>query len=105
MIPWMETRKNNWDSIFGLEHGVSCQNWNGSWDVGGSNEGHDGDHGQTSVVQFPVSLCLHCGFVNTGEIDRREDDSRKVSSLGVVGTAGLRDDFGKEDQSNNLLLA
>jgi hypothetical protein len=88
-----------------LEHWVSGQSGNRSWDIGGSDERHDRDHGKTSVVQFSVLLNLHFAFVNTGEINRGEDNGGKSSALGVVGSLGLSDNLGKEDGSNNLLLS
>lgn len=88
-----------------LEHGVSGKGRDGSRDVGGRRERHNSNHGKTSVVQFTVLLFLQCGGINRGKIDRREDDGRKGTSLGVVDSIGLGDDFGKEDQTDNLLLA
>jgi hypothetical protein len=103
-IRYMEIR-NKKENFWCLEHGVSSQSGNGSWDIGGSDERHDGDHGKTSIVQFSVLLNLHCDFVNTGEIDRGEDNSWKSSTLGVMGSLGLSDDLSKEDGSNDLLLS
>lgn len=88
-----------------LEHWVTSKDRDSSWDVGCSNERHDGDHGKTSVIQFSVSLDLHCGFIDRSEVDWWEDNSWKVSSLCVVNPVGLADDLSKEDDSVNLLLS
>ena len=94
-----------WSDSRCLEHWVSDKDWNGTFDISSCDERHDCDHGKTSIVQLSVSLNLHCGFINTAEIDRWEDNGWKVSTLGVVGSIGLTDNFSKEDQSINLGLS
>jgi hypothetical protein len=92
-------------SLRALEHGVSGEGRDRSWNVGGGRKRHDGDHGKTSVVQFSVFLDLHCAFIDSGEVNWWEDDGGGVSSLGVVNSIGLTDDLRKKDQSNDLALA
>ena len=101
----METQKKDSGESFSLEHRVPGQGWDGSRDVGSGNKRHDGDHGKTSVVQFTVSLALHCGFIHAGEVDWRKNNGGKISSLCVVCSLRFGNDFSKEDGSNNLLLS
>ena len=88
-----------------LEHWVSSKSRNGSRNVGGCAERHNSNHGQSSIVQFTILLDLHGGIIDRGKVNRWEDDGWGLSSLGVVGSVGFRDDFSKEDQANDLLLS
>ena len=98
----MEEKESRMSS---LEHGVSGKGRNRSRNVGSGNKRHDGNHCQTSIVQFTVLLLLQCGSINRREVNRREDDGGQGSSLGVVCAIGFGNDFGKEDQSDDLLLS
>mmetsp|Transcript_22546 Transcript_22546/g.62903 ORF Transcript_22546/g.62903 Transcript_22546/m.62903 type:complete len:250 (+) Transcript_22546:78-827(+) len=88
-----------------LEHVESGEGWDGAWDGVGSDEGHDGDHGEASVVQFTVLLGLECGFADTGEVDWWEDDGWGGTSLHVVDSLALGGELGDEDGSEDLGLA
>ena len=90
---------------FDLESRVSNKGRDGSWDVSGGAEGHDGDHGKTSVVELSALLLHQLSSVNTREVNWGEDNSWEFSSLGVVGSLGLSDDFGKEDGEVDLGLS
>jgi hypothetical protein len=88
-----------------LEHGVSSESWNRAGHVGSGGERHDSNHCEASVVQFPVLFDLQNSGIDSGEVDRGEDDSGQFSSFGVVDSVGLTDNLSKKDHSNDLLLA
>jgi len=88
-----------------LEHWVSGKSWDRSWDVVGGDEGHDGNHGKTSVVELTVLLEGHGLGRNTGEIDWWEDDGWEGTSLGVMVTLGFGDELGNEDGEEDLGLS
>jgi hypothetical protein len=69
------------------------------------NETNDRKHGKASVVQFAVLLDLHGLRLDTREVDRREDNRGKSSTVEVVGLLDLRGDFGNKESANNLPLA
>lgn len=69
------------------------------------NETNDRKHGKASVVQFTVLLDLHGLRLDTREVDRREDNRGKSSTVEVVGLLDLRGDFGNKESANNLPLA
>jgi len=77
---------------------------NGSWDVVFGNERHDGNHGKTTIVKFTILLGGKGGRRNAREINRREDNGWKWTSLGVMNILGLGDKLGNEDGSQNLGL-
>ena len=88
-----------------LEHGVSNKSRNRSRNVGSSNEGHDGNHGQTSVVQFTALLDLHLLWVRGSKVDWGEDNGGKVSSLCVVSSSVFGYNLSKENGEVDLSLA
>lgn len=88
-----------------LEHVKAGKGGNRSRNVVGGNEGHDGNHGKTAIVQFTVLLSLQSFLADTREINRGEDNGGQRSSLHVVGTLGFRRKFGNKDSSQNLGLS
>ena len=80
-----------------LEGGVADEGRNGSRNVNRAEEGHDGDHGETSVVQFRDPLPLQGGRIDVGEIDGGEDHAGHVPALHVMSTLGFRDQLRDED--------
>ena len=88
-----------------LEHWVASERRDRSWDVSGCNKGHDGDHGKTAIVELRTLLLLQEFRIHAGKVDRGEDNSWKVTALGVVGSLGLSNDFRKENGEDDLRLA
>ena len=99
------TPSKNFSSVHYLESRVSGKKRNGSGNVCGGNEGHDGDHSKTSVVQFAALAELHLVGILGGEVDGGEDDRGQVASLGVVHSRSFRDDLREEDCEVDLGLA
>mmetsp|Transcript_3100 Transcript_3100/g.4130 ORF Transcript_3100/g.4130 Transcript_3100/m.4130 type:complete len:241 (-) Transcript_3100:27-749(-) len=92
------------DHSTNLEHGVSGKGRDGSRDVVSGNEGHDGDHGKTSVVELTGLLGGDGSGINSREVNWGENNGRQGSSLGVVGSLRFGDKFGNEDGSDDLGL-
>ncbi len=88
-----------------LESRVVGKSRYGSLDTDSGEEGHDGDHGKTSVVKLSILLLSEGSSANSREVNWREDDGRKSSSLGVVGSLGLGDQLSDEDGSEDLSLS
>jgi len=99
----------HWNTLLSLLRGLKSRVPNKgryrSWNVGSSEERHDGNHGKTAVVELRGSLFLESLSVNSGEVNRREYYGRKVSSLGVVGLLGLSYHLGDEYGGKNLGLS
>ena len=74
-----------------LEGGVANKSRHGARNVGGSAEGHNGDHGETAIVELGGLLLLESLGVDAREVNGREDDSGEVTALGVVSALGLGD--------------
>ena len=88
-----------------LEGRVANEGRYGSRDIVGGDEGHDGDHGKTAVVELTVLLLGHGLGVDAREINGRENNGGVGSSLGVVSSLGLGDHLGNEDGEKDLRLA
>jgi len=88
-----------------LESRVSNKGRDGSWDIVSGDERHDGDHGKTSVVELTVLLLLQSLGIDVREVNWRENNSGKGSSLGVVGGLRLSGDLGNEDGGKDLGLS
>jgi hypothetical protein len=91
--------------ILSLESRVSNKSRNRSRNVVSSNEGHDGNHSKTSIVEFTASLSLKSCLVNLGEVKLGENNLRKRTALGVVNILRLGGNFSNKDSSNNLCLS
>ena len=100
---WHFTSSPN--KVTNLEHVNADKSRDRSWNTVGSNEGHDGDHSKTSVVQFTALLGLQSGCINTGEVNRRENNGRGGSSLHVVSSLRFRSKLSNEDGSQDLGLS
>ena len=88
-----------------LEGRVANESGHRARNVGGSAEGHDGDHGETAVVELGGLLLLESLGVDAREVNRREDDGGEVAALSVVSAPGLGDELGEEDGEVDLLLS
>ena len=88
-----------------LEGRVANEGRYGSRDIVGGDEGHDGDHGKTAVVELTVLLLGHGLGVDAREVNGRENNGGVGSSLGVVSSLGLGDHLGNEDGEKDLRLA
>jgi hypothetical protein len=93
------------NAIANLEHVKSSQGRDRSRDIVGGDEGHDSDHGKSSIVQFTALLDFQCFGVNSGKVNRRENNGGHGSSLHVVSSLTFGGKFGNEDCSQDLCLA
>mmetsp|Transcript_7407 Transcript_7407/g.10640 ORF Transcript_7407/g.10640 Transcript_7407/m.10640 type:complete len:227 (+) Transcript_7407:104-784(+) len=92
-------------NLYNLEHINSSKSRDGSWDVVGSDERHNGNHGKTSVVKLTVLLGLKSLVGDTAEVNWWENNSWEWTSLGVVNSLGLSGELGDEDGSDDLGLS
>ena len=89
-----------------LKHWISHQQRNGSRNIGSGNKGHDGNHGQSSIVEFRVLSSLQLFRRHAiGKTNGRKDNGGKRSSLCVVHIGRFRNDFGQEYCKDNLRLS
>ena len=88
-----------------MEGRNSGKSRDGARDVGLRDEGHDGDHRKTGVVEFTVHLSLHGDGIDLGAVDWREDNGWEWSSLGVVDILGLGHKLSNEDCGKDLSLS
>lgn len=77
----------------------------GSRDVSLGDEGHNSNHGKTSVVEFTVLLPLQGLRGNIGEVNWWEDHAWKWASLGVVDRLGLGDELSNKAGGQDLGLS
>ena len=98
-------RKQNGLISNNLEHGVSNECRDRSRNICRGNKGHDGNHGQTPVVQFSTLLDFHLFGIAGGEVDWRENNGRHRSALCVVCSLRFSDNLGEENGEVDLGLA
>ena len=76
-----------------------------SWDGVFRDKGHDGNHGETAIVQLTRSLGLEGICVNIGKVNLGKDNGGQVTSHHVMRLLGFRGDFGNKNGTNNLRLS
>jgi len=64
------------------------------------------NHGQSSVVQFAVTLSSHSLLADTREVNWWENHSRKISSLHIMSSLlSLRDNLGNQARQKDLCFS
>jgi hypothetical protein len=76
-----------------------------SWDGVFRDKGHDGNHGETAIVQLTGSLGLEGIRVNIGKVNLGKDNGGQVTSHHVMRLLGFRGDFSNKNGANNLGLS
>lgn len=69
------------------------------------DERHDGDHGETAIVEFTGSLSLDGLGANVGKVNLGKDNFRQLASHHVVRLFDFRGDFGNQNGGKDLCLA
>jgi hypothetical protein len=69
------------------------------------DKGHDGNHGETAIVQLTGSLDLESVSVNIGKVNLGKDNLGQVTSHHVMRLVGFRGEFSNKNGTNNLCLS
>jgi hypothetical protein len=83
----------------------ASKNRDRSWDGVFREKGHDGNHGETAIVQLTRSLGLEGIRVNIGKVNLGKDDGGQVTSHHVMRLLGFRREFSNKNGTNNLCLS
>ena len=81
------------------------QDWDGTRNGLFTQKAHNGNHGQSSIVEFTVLLALHNFRTNTTRVHLGPNQFRRGSTHHVMRLLQFLITFGNKNGSNNLPLA